>query len=162
MRVFSVLFERGIPVRAILQRVRTSSVSVSGEIIGEIGPGILALIGVCPEDTEREVRHLAEKISHLRIFPDDDGKMSRSLLDAGGEMLIISQFTLYGDCRKGRRPSFTGAAPPDLAEGLVNQFVAEVEKLGVPTATGRFGAMMDIELINDGPVTLMLDSEGAF
>lgn len=149
-------------MRAVIQRVRKSSVSVSGEIVSEIGPGILALIGVGPEDTEKEVRYLAEKSVHLRIFPDEDGKMNRSLLDTGGEMLIISQFTLYGDCRKGRRPSFIGAAPPKLAEKLINQFVAEIGRLSVPTASGKFGAMMDIELINDGPVTLILDSSGAF
>lgn len=149
-------------MRAVIQRVQKSSVSVSGEIASEIGPGILIFIGVGPEDTEKEVRYLAEKSVHLRIFPDEDGKMNRSLLDTGGEMLIISQFTLYGDCRKGRRPSFIGAAPPELAEELIDQFVAEIGRLGVPAATGRFGAMMDVELINDGPVTLMLDSSGAF
>jgi D-tyrosyl-tRNA(Tyr) deacylase len=149
-------------MRALIQRVRKSSVSVSGELVGEIGPGILTLMGVGPEDTEKEVRYLAGKCVHLRIFTDKDGKMNSSLLDTGGEMLVISQFTLYGDCRKGRRPSFIGAASPDLAEELINQFVAEIERLGVPTATGRFGAMMDVELINDGPVTLMLDSGGAF
>ncbi|MBT3352464.1 MAG: D-tyrosyl-tRNA(Tyr) deacylase [Nitrospinaceae bacterium] len=147
---------------AVIQRVRNSSVSVSGEVVGKIGPGIMILIGVGPEDTEKEVHYLADKSVHLRIFPDEGGKMNRSLLDSGGEMLIISQFTLYGDCRKGRRPSFTGAAPPELAKKLIEQFVAEVGKLGVTTATGRFGAMMDVELINDGPVTLILDSSGAF
>ncbi len=149
-------------MRALIQRVQKSSVSVSGEIVGKIGPGILALIGVSPKDTEIEVLYLAEKCVHLRIFPDKDGKMNCSLLDTGGEMLVISQFTLYSDCRKGRRPSFVGAAPPELAEELIEQFVAEIERLGVPTATGRFGAMMDVELINDGPVTLMLDSGGVF
>lgn len=149
-------------MRAVLQRVRKSSVSVSGKVVGEIGGGILALLGAGPEDSEKEARTMAEKIVHLRIFPDEAGKMNRSLLETGGEMLIVSQFTLYGDCRKGRRPSFTGAAPPEAAEALIQKFIEEVEKLGVPTATGEFGAMMEVELINDGPVTLILDSGGAF
>ena len=148
-------------MRAVLQRVRKSRVSVENKVIGEIGTGILTLIGVAPEDSDREVRYLAEKIVHLRIFPDEAGKMNLSLLDTGGEMLIVSQFTLYGDCRRGRRPSFTGAAPPETAERLIEDFTAEVEKFGVPTAAGRFGAMMEVDLINDGPVTLLLDTEGA-
>ncbi|MDP6761101.1 MAG: D-aminoacyl-tRNA deacylase [Acidimicrobiales bacterium] len=147
-------------MRAVLQRVRKSSVSVSGEVVGEIGGGILALMAVAPGDSEREVRYMAGKISNLRIFPDEAGKMNRSLLDTGGEMLVVSQFTLYGDCRKGRRPSFAAAAPPEVAEALIEKFIEEVETLGVKTAAGRFGAMMEVELINDGPVTLLLDSEG--
>lgn len=147
-------------MRAVLQRVRKSSVSVSGEVVGEIGGGILALMAVAPGDSEREVRYMADKISNLRIFPDEAGKMNRSLLDTGGEMLVVSQFTLYGDCRKGRRPSFVAAAPPEVAEALIEKFIEEVETLGVKTAAGRFGAMMEVELINDGPVTLLLDSEG--
>ena len=147
-------------MRAVLQRVRKSSVSVSGEVVGEIGGGILALMAVAPGDSEREVRYMADKISNLRIFPDEAGKMNRSLLDTGGEMLVVSQFTLYGDCRKGRRPSFVAAAPPEVAEALIEKFIEEVETIGVKTAAGRFGAMMEVELINDGPVTLLLDSEG--
>jgi D-tyrosyl-tRNA(Tyr) deacylase len=147
-------------MRAVLQRVRKSSVSVSGEVVGEIGGGILALMAVAPGDSEREVRYMADKISNLRIFPDEAGKMNRSLLDTGGEMLVVSQFTLYGDCRKGRRPSFVAAASPEVAEALIEKFIEEVETLGVKTAAGRFGAMMEVELINDGPVTLLLDSEG--
>ncbi|MAE05976.1 MAG: D-tyrosyl-tRNA(Tyr) deacylase [Nitrospinae bacterium] len=147
-------------MRAVLQRVRKSSVSVSGEVVGEIGGGILALMAVAPGDSEREVRYMADKISNLRIFPDEAGKMNRSLLDTGGEMLVVSQFTLYGDCRKGRRPSFVAAASPEVAEALIEKFIEEVETLGVKTAAGRFGAMMEVELINDGPVTLLLDSKG--
>jgi D-tyrosyl-tRNA(Tyr) deacylase len=147
-------------MRAVLQRVRKSSVSVSGEVVGEIGGGILALMAVAPGDSEREVRYMADKISNLRIFPDEAGKMNRSLLDTGGEMLVVSQFTLYGDCRKGRRPSFVAAASPEVAEALIEKFIEEVETIGVKTAAGRFGAMMEVELINDGPVTLLLDSEG--
>ncbi|HJP13782.1 MAG: D-aminoacyl-tRNA deacylase [Nitrospinota bacterium] len=147
-------------MRAVLQRVRKSSVSVSGEVVGEIGGGILALMAVAPGDSEREVRYMADKISNLRIFPDEAGKMNRSLLDTGGEMLVVSQFTLYGDCRKGRRPSFVATASPEVAEALIEKFIEEVETIGVKTAAGRFGAMMEVELINDGPVTLLLDSEG--
>ncbi|MDP6365095.1 MAG: D-aminoacyl-tRNA deacylase [Nitrospinota bacterium] len=147
-------------MRAVLQRVRKSSVSVSGEVVGEIGGGILALMAVAPGDSEREVRYMADKISNLRIFPDEAGKMNRSLLDTGGEMLVVSQFTLYGDCRKGRRPSFVAAASPEVAEALIEKFIEEVETIGVKTAAGRFGAMMEVELINDGPVTLLLDSKG--
>ena len=122
----------------------------------------MTFLGVCPEDSDEDVRYLAEKTVHLRIFPDDAGKMNRSLLDIGGGMLIVSQFTLFGDCRKGRRPAFTGAAPAEKAETLYHAFVEEIEKLGVITSTGRFGAMMDVDIVNDGPVTLLLDSKGAF
>ncbi len=153
--------KRKPPMRAVLQRVRKSSVSVSGEVVGEIGGGILALMAVAPGDSEREVRYMAEKISNLRIFPDESGKMNRSLLDTGGEIFVVSQFTLYGDCRKGRRPSFTAAAPAGQAGTLIERFIEEVKSLGVKTAAGRFSAMMEVELINDGPVTLILDSEGA-
>jgi D-tyrosyl-tRNA(Tyr) deacylase len=149
-------------MRVVLQRVKKCRVTVSGEISGEIGVGILAFLGVGPNDSDEDVRYLAEKTVHLRIFPDDEGKMNRSLLDIGGGMLIVSQFTLFGDCRKGRRPSFTGAAPPEKAEMLYHAFVEGIEKLGVTTSTGTFGAMMEVDLVNDGPVTLLLDSKGAF
>ncbi len=149
-------------MRVVLQRVKRCRVTVSGEISGEIGAGILTFLGVGPEDSNEDVRYLAEKTVHLRIFPDDAGKMNRSLLDIGGGMLIVSQFTLFGDCRKGRRPSFTGAAPPEKAENLYHAFIEEVEKFDVTTSTGRFGAMMDVDIVNDGPVTLLLDSKGAF
>ena len=148
-------------MRAVIQRVKKSSVSVDGQSVGEIDAGILALIAVGPGDSDREVLYMAEKIVHLRIFADETGKMNRSLLDTGGEMLIISQFTLYGDCRRGRRPSFTGAAAPGLAKDLILKFIRAVEGYGVPAAAGEFGAMMEVELINDGPVTLILDTGGA-
>ncbi len=149
-------------MRVVLQRVKKCRVTVSEKISGEIGEGILTFLGVGPEDSDEDVRYLAEKTVHLRIFPDDAGKMNRSLLDTGGKMLIVSQFTLFGDCRKGRRPSFTGAAPPEKAKMLYHAFVEEIEKLGVTTSTGTFGAIMDVDLVNDGPVTLLLDSKGAF
>ena len=149
-------------MRVVLQRVKNCQVTVSGKISGEIGAGILTFLGIGPEDSNEDVRYLVKKTAHLRIFPDDTGKMNLSLLDIGGGMLIVSQFTLYGDCRKGRRPSFTGAAPPEKAEMLYHAFVEEVEKLGIKASTGTFGAMMDVNLVNDGPVTLLLDSKGAF
>ncbi len=149
-------------MRVVLQRVKKCRVTVSEKISGEIGEGILTFLGVGPEDSDEDVRYLAEKTVHLRIFPDDAGKMNRSLLDTGGKMLIVSQFTLFGDCRKGRRPSFTGAAPPEKAKMLYHAFVEEIEKLGVTTSTGTFGAMMDVDSVNDGPVTLLLDSKAVF
>ena len=149
-------------MRAVVQRVSEARVQVDSEVVGEIRGGLLVFLGVGREDTEKDVDFLAEKISNLRIFPDEAQKMNRSLLDAGGAMLVVSQFTLHGDCRKGRRPAFIAAAPPEQAEPLYERFVARVEKLGVPVAAGRFGAMMEVELVNDGPVTLLLDSRGAF
>ena len=149
-------------MRAVVQRVSEARVRVDSEVVGEIRGGLLVFLGVGREDGEKDVDFLAEKISNLRIFPDEAQKMNRSLLDAGGAMLVVSQFTLHGDCRKGRRPAFIAAAPPERAEPLYERFVARVEKLGVPVAAGRFGAMMEVELVNDGPVTLLLDSRGAF
>lgn len=149
-------------MRAVVQRVSEACVRVDSKVIGEIRSGLLVFLGVGREDNEKDVDFLAEKISNLRIFPDEAQKMNLSLLDAGGAMLIISQFTLHGDCRKGRRPAFIAAAPPEQAEPLYERFIAQVEKLGVRAASGRFGAMMDVELVNDGPVTLLLDSKGAF
>lgn len=149
-------------MRAVLQRVKKCRVTVAGEVVGEIGDGVLILLGVSAEDSPEDVRFLAEKSVHLRIFPDEAGKMNCSLRETGGGMLVVSQFTLFGDCRKGRRPSFTRAAPPEHAERLYQAFIEEVDKWGVPTASGRFGAMMDVDLINDGPVTLLIDSKGAF
>ena len=149
-------------MRAVVQRVSEARVRVDSEVAGEIRGGLLVFLGVGREDGEKDVDFLAEKISNLRIFPDEAQKMNRSLLDAGGAMLVVSQFTLHGDCRKGRRPAFIAAAPPEQAEPLYERFVARVEKLGVPVAAGRFGAMMEVELVNDGPVTLLLDSRGAF
>jgi D-tyrosyl-tRNA(Tyr) deacylase len=149
-------------MRAVLQRVTRASVTVSGEVVGQIGRGILVLLGVEPDDTEEDARQLADKTILLRIFDDADGKMNLSLEQSGGAMLVVSQFTLLGDCRKGRRPSFIGAAPPELAEKLYNTFIGAVGSKGIPIATGRFRAAMDVELVNDGPVTLLLDSRKRF
>lgn len=149
-------------MRAVVQRVSEARVRVDSEVVGEIRAGLLVFLGVGREDTEKDVDFLAGKIAGLRIFPDEAQKMNLSLLDAGGAMLVVSQFTLHGDCRKGRRPAFIAAAPPEQAEPLYERFVAQVGKRGVPVAAGRFGTMMEVELVNDGPVTLLLDSGGAF
>jgi D-tyrosyl-tRNA(Tyr) deacylase len=145
-------------MRAVLQRVRRARVVVGEEVAGAIGPGLLVLLGVAADDTEEGARWLADKVVGLRVFNDADGKMNLSVADVGGAALVVSQFTLYGDCRKGRRPSFVEAAPPELAVPLYEAFVAAVRAQGIPTATGRFGAMMQVELVNDGPVTLIVDS----
>lgn len=145
-------------MRACIQRVSEASVTVGGEVTGSIGRGLLVLLGVGSGDGGAEVEWLAEKLVGLRIFNDDDGKMNRSLADVGGAMLVVSQFTLFGDARKGRRPSFTDAAPPELAERLYDDFVARVRALGIEVATGVFRAHMDVALVNDGPVTLWLDT----
>src|SRR5579884_1290609 len=146
-------------MRALLQRVSRASVTVDKQIVGQIGQGLLVFLGVGQDDSEVQVKTLANKIVHLRIFGDDEGKMNRSLLDIGGEALVVSQFTLYADIRKGRRPSFTQAAPPALAAPLVEQFQATIAAYGLKVAGGIFGAHMDVELVNDGPVTIWLDSE---
>jgi D-tyrosyl-tRNA(Tyr) deacylase len=150
--------DEGDAMRAVLQRVRQAAVVVEAETIARIGNGLLVLLGVTETDTAEDVRRLAEKISHLRIFADENGKMNRSVLDSGGEVLVVSQFTLYGDCRKGRRPSFVNAAPPELAVPMYEAFIEALRSLGLPVRTGRFGAMMQVELVNDGPVTLILDT----
>jgi D-aminoacyl-tRNA deacylase len=144
-------------MRAVVQRVRRARVLVGDEVVGEIAAGLLVLLGVTHADTEEHARWLADKIVGLRIFADDEGKMNRDVVEAGGAVLVVSQFTLYGDCRKGRRPSFIDAAPPAIAIPLYEAFVNGIKALGVPTATGRFGADMLVELVNDGPVTLILD-----
>lgn len=149
-------------MRAVVQRVSKAKVTVEGEVKGQIGMGLLVLLGVSEDDTEDDVRYLADKLVTLRIFPDDEGKMNRSLIDVGGGMLVVSQFTLFGDCRKGRRPSFIKAARPELADSLYRIFVAEVQGRGIQTGTGRFQAHMDVELVNDGPVTLLVDSRKEF
>lgn len=145
-------------MRIVLQRVKNASVSVDTEQISEIGPGLLLLVGVAAGDGEKQADWLAEKISGLRIFGDEGGKMNRSVTDAGGAILAVSQFTLLSDTRKGKRPSFTGAAPPEVAEPLFEHFCERLRQAGVsPVRTGSFGAMMDVELLNDGPVTLVLE-----
>ena len=151
-------------MRAVVQRVSQSAVDVDGEKVGSIGTGLLVLLGVARGDEASAADYLAEKISNLRIFEDGDGKMNRSLMDIRGEMLVVSQFTLLGDCRKGRRPSFIQAAPPEIADRLYLHFVEAVRSKGVHVETGQFQAMMAVTLINDGPVTLVLESpvrEGA-
>jgi D-tyrosyl-tRNA(Tyr) deacylase len=145
-------------MRACIQRVREAKVIVQGQSIGAIQQGLLVLLGVGQRDSEQEAVAMANKISGLRIFEDDDGKMNRALADVGGAMLVVSQFTLFGDCRKGRRPSFIDAAPPELAERLYERFVSEVHARGIEVATGKFRANMQVALINDGPVTLILDT----
>lgn len=144
-------------MRAIVQRVSRASVTIDGETVGAIGSGLMVLLGVTHTDTVEGARWLAEKIAGLRIFNDADGKMNRDLTDVGGAMLIVSQFTLYGDCRKGKRPSFIDAAPPAVAIPLYEEFVNSVKGLGISVATGRFGADMKVELVNDGPVTLIVE-----
>jgi D-tyrosyl-tRNA(Tyr) deacylase len=149
-------------MRAVVQRVSRAKVTVAGEVTGEIGFGMLVLLGVSEDDTQDDACYLADKLVTLRIFPDDEGKMNRSLADACGQMLVVSQFTLMGDCRKGRRPSFIKAARPEIADSLYRNFVVEVQGRGIQTATGRFQAHMDVELVNDGPVTLLIDSRKEF
>lgn len=145
-------------MRAVVQRVRQADVTVGGEVVGRIGPGWLVLLGVAPADTQKEVDWLADKVANLRAFADDAGKMNLSVQDVGGAVLVVSQFTLYGDCQKGRRPSFTGAAHPSVAEPLYEAFVGALRALGVRTETGRFAADMQVSLVNDGPVTFVIDA----
>lgn len=145
-------------MKAVVQRVTHSDVKVNGRHTGTIEKGLMVLLGVGHGDTGKQVKWLAEKIVNLRIFEDQDGKMNRSLQDIGGSMLVVSQFTLLGECRKGRRPSFMAAAPPELAETLYEQFVSHVKAMGTEVATGKFGAMMQVSLVNDGPVTLIIDT----
>ncbi len=145
-------------MRLVLQRVSTGSVSIDDKIVGEIGPGYVILVGVTHADTEQTAQKLAEKVVHLRVFADDAGKMNRSALDVGAEILVISQFTLYADTRKGRRPSYINAAHPESAEPLVDYFIEALRRLGVKkVATGRFGANMLVDIKNDGPVTIILE-----
>ena len=146
-------------MRAVLTRVKSASVTIDGEVVGKIGQGFLILLGVGPEDTQKHCRYLAEKALGLRIFEDENGKMNLGLADVGGEVLVVSQFTLYGNCRKGRRPSFTEAAGPELGNRLYEQFLADCKELGYAPQHGQFGADMKVESINDGPVTLILDTD---
>jgi D-tyrosyl-tRNA(Tyr) deacylase len=149
-------------MRAVVQRVSRASVKVAGEITGEIGKGLLVLLAVAREDTEADADYLAEKIAGLRVLEDDAGKMNLNVRDVGGAVLAVSQFTLYGDVRRGKRPSFDAAAPPDLARELYDYFVGRVRGLGLRCETGRFQQMMQVELINSGPVTILLDSKKGF
>jgi D-aminoacyl-tRNA deacylase len=149
-------------MRAVLQRVTRAGVTVDGQTIGQIGRGLVVLLGVEQDDTETDAQQLADKTIQLRIFDDADGKMNLGLAEVGGAVLVVSQFTLLGDCRKGRRPSFIQAAPPELAERLYETFVAAVGVQGIAVATGKFRATMQVELVNDGPVTILLDSRKRF
>ena len=146
-------------MRAVLTRVTSASVTIDGQVVGSIGKGFLILLGVGPEDTEKDCRYLAEKALGLRIFEDDQGKMNLGLDAVGGQVLVVSQFTLYGNCRKGRRPSFAEAAGPELGNELYEKFLSICEELGYPPQHGRFGASMQVESVNDGPVTLILDTD---
>ena len=145
-------------MKVVVQRVSRASVSVDGETVASIGRGLVLLVGAAQEDGEEEARRLAVKCAELRIFSDADGKFNLSLLEVGGEALVVSQFTLLADTRRGRRPSFVGAAPPEVAEPLVEAFSQAMREAGVPTQAGRFGAKMTVELVNEGPVTIVLDS----
>lgn len=149
-------------MRAVVQRVKRTSVKVGGEVVAEIGSGLLIFLGIAHDDSEADIEYLAKKIPQLRIFEDDQGKMNLSLLDTLGEALVVSQFTLYGDCRKGRRPSFTEAAKPQDAIPIYEAFLRSLEAEGIKVKSGIFQAMMDVELINDGPVTILLDSKRLF
>ena len=146
-------------MRAVLTRVRSASVTIDGQVVGSIGKGFLILLGVGPNDTEKQCRYLAEKALGLRVFEDENGKMNLGLADVDGQVLVVSQFTLYGNCRKGRRPSFTDAAGPELGNRLYEQFLADCADLGYEPQHGQFGADMKVESINDGPVTLILDTD---
>lgn len=145
-------------MRAVVQRVSSAAVSVGGVVVGEMGTGLLVLLGVGHDDTPADAATVASKLAALRVFPDEERKMNRSVVDAGGGVLVVSQFTLLGDVRRGNRPSFTAAAHPDLAEPLVEDVVRELDGHGIPVATGRFGAMMEVSLVNDGPVTIVIET----
>ena len=149
-------------MRAVVQRVTDSNVTVDGETVGAIGPGIMVLIGVSTEDTDKDLKYIVEKVPNLRIFDDENGVMNKSLLDAGGSILAVSQFTLYGDARGGRRPSYIHAAKPEMANELYERAVAAWKSLGIHVETGRFRTEMKVSLVNDGPVTILLDSERTF
>ena len=149
-------------MRCVVQRVTSSSVSVGGKTVGSIGPGLMVLIGVSADDTEADLKYMAEKVPNLRIFDDENGVMNRSVLDAGGSILAVSQFTLYGDARGGRRPSYIRAAKPDMADALYEQLIARWREKGITVETGIFRTDMQVSLVNDGPVTILLDSEKVF
>ena len=149
-------------MRGCLQRVTQAHVSVGGEVVGKIGRGMVVLLGVAGDDTDEDAKKLAAKTVELRVFEDDQGRMNRSLIEVGGGLLVVSQFTLLGDCRKGRRPSFVAAAEPELAKRLYEVYVEAARRMGVETATGQFRAYMEVALVGDGPVTLLLDSRRTF
>ena len=149
-------------MRCVVQRVTEASVTVSGETVGAVGPGLMVLIGVSTEDTDADLKYMAEKVPNLRIFDDENGVMNRSVLDVGGSILAVSQFTLYGDARGGRRPSYIRAAKPDEANALYERLVAAWRAKGIHVETGRFRTEMKVSLVNDGPVTILIDSEKAF
>jgi len=149
-------------MRAVVQRVTAASVTVDGETIGQIAQGFMVLLGVMQEDSLIDASYITEKIVHLRVFEDEEGKMNRSLLEVGGELLLVSQFTLAGDARKGRRPSFSRAENPEIAQRLIEEMVVDFSNLGIKVATGSFGAHMQVSLVNDGPVTILLDSSKLF
>jgi D-tyrosyl-tRNA(Tyr) deacylase len=149
-------------MRTVVQRVSRARVTVGEETTGDIGQGLLVLLGIAQADTEADAGYLAQKIVGLRIFEDEAGKMNRSVADVGGSLLVVSQFTLYGDVRRGKRPSFDSAAPPQRANELYEYFVSQIRATGLPTSTGRFQEMMSVELVNEGPVTILLDSEKKF
>ena len=149
-------------MRAVIQRVSSASVTVGSKNTGAIASGLLVFLGIHRDDGTQEIKWMSDKIRNLRIFEDNEGKMNRSLIDTGGAMLVISQFTLYGDCRKGRRPGYSAAAPPEQANALYEQFITHVTESGIETASGKFQAHMEVSLVNDGPVTLLLDSNKIF
>jgi D-aminoacyl-tRNA deacylase len=149
-------------MRAVVQRVSEASVSVAGEVVGQIGPGLAVLLGVKQGDTEADARYMAEKTIHLRVFADAEGRMNRSVQEQGAGALVVSQFTLYGDARRGRRPSYAEAAEPELAEALYQRYCDLLREAGLAVQTGRFGAMMVVRIVNDGPVTILLDSARLF
>ena len=149
-------------MRSVIQRVSYATVKVDGEIIGEIRKGLLVLLGVCDEDTEKDLIYMVDKITGLRIFEDEEKKMNLSVEDIGGELLVVSQFTLFGDCRKGKRPSFSSAGKPDYANEMYEKFIKLLKEKNLKVESGRFGADMKVELLNDGPVTLLIDSKKMF
>ena len=149
-------------MRAVVQRVKRASVTVDNKVVSEISKGLLILLGVAKEDTPADIDYMANKVANLRIFQDEQGKMNLSLLEIGGEALVVSQFTLYGDCRKGRRPSFIEAAQPEKADEMYQAFITTLNEIGISTKVGVFQAYMDVELVNDGPVTILLDSQKLF
>lgn len=149
-------------MRAVIQRVKRARVEVNGRVSGEIGPGLLVFLGVEKQDMEKDCEYVANKTAHLRVFPDEEGMMNRSVADAGGDVLVVSQFTLWGDCRKGRRPSFVRAARPDEARGLYERVVDLIRGKGLKVETGLFQEIMDVHIVNDGPITLLIDSGKEF